>query len=155
MSFFSRFGFGNVSLPFIGIGMAGTLVLGIAAAPASAQGLGLAGLALPLLQGVLGAGGAGIGSPYGSPYEMPVGLPVAELEDGVLPPSGLTPLPYAQAWQQQQQRCNTGRLIGGLVGGGIGYATSQGDGRSWAIPLGALIGSQLGCNASNGRVGFW
>ena len=139
MSSYSRFGFGKALLPLMGLGVAGSFLLGMAAAPASAQGLGLAGLALPLLQGL----------------QMPVGLPVAELEDGVLPPSGLTPQPYAQAWQQQQQRCNTGRLIGGLAGGGIGYASSQGDGRSWAIPLGALIGSQLGCNASNGRVGFW
>lgn len=58
--------------------------------------------------------------------------------------------------QLQQQRCNTGRLLGGLAGGGIGYVSSRGDGRSWAVPLGVLLGSQLGCNAAgSGRVGFW
>ncbi|MFW6730447.1 MAG: hypothetical protein ACODUE_01710 [Synechococcus sp.] len=71
--------------------------------------------------------------------------PMAELLDDGL-----------QQQQLQQQRCNTGRLLGGLAGGGIGYASSRGDGRSWAVPLGMLLGSQLGCNAAgSGRVGFW
>ncbi|MCF8132393.1 MAG: hypothetical protein K9J72_04635 [Synechococcus sp. Tobar2m-G35] len=61
-----------------------------------------------------------------------------------------------QQQQLQQQRCNTGRLLGGLAGGGIGYASSRGDGRTWAVPLGMLLGSQLGCNAAgSGRVGLW
>jgi hypothetical protein len=53
--------------------------------------------------------------------------------------------------QQQVQRCNTGRLIGGLGGGAVAYAMSRDDGRAWAIPLGALLGSQVGCNAAAGR----
>jgi hypothetical protein len=53
--------------------------------------------------------------------------------------------------EQQIQRCNTGRLIGGLGGGAVAYAMSRDDGRSWAIPLGALLGSQVGCNAAAGR----
>lgn len=52
---------------------------------------------------------------------------------------------------QLNQRCNMGRLVGGLIGGGVGYATSRQDGRSWAIPLGALLGSQMGCNMGSGR----
>ena len=59
------------------------------------------------------------------------------------------------AWQtteaQMAQRCNLGRLVGGLIGGGVGYATSRQDGRSWAVPLGALLGSQMGCNVGAGR----
>ncbi|MFN9630117.1 MAG: glycine zipper 2TM domain-containing protein [Cyanobacteriota bacterium] len=58
-------------------------------------------------------------------------------------------------WQpteaQLAQRCSLGRLVGGLVGGGVGYASSRKDGRSWAIPLGALLGSQMGCNVGAGR----
>ena len=38
------------------------------------------------------------------------------------------------------QRCNVGRLVGGLLGGGLGYGFSRQDGRAWAIPLGALLG---------------
>ena len=53
--------------------------------------------------------------------------------------------------QQWAQRCNTGRLVGGLVGGGVGYGMSRKGGRAWAVPLGALLGSQMGCNAAVGR----
>lgn len=53
--------------------------------------------------------------------------------------------------EQQAQRCNTGRLIGGLGGGAVAYAMSRDDGRAWAIPLGALLGSQVGCNTAAGR----
>ena len=53
--------------------------------------------------------------------------------------------------EQQIQRCNTGRLIGGLGGGAVAYAMSRDLGRAWAIPLGALLGSQVGCNAAAGR----
>ncbi|MEB3334750.1 MAG: glycine zipper 2TM domain-containing protein [Cyanobacteriota bacterium] len=52
---------------------------------------------------------------------------------------------------QLAQRCSLGRLVGGLVGGGVGYASSRQEGRSWAIPLGALLGSQMGCNLGAGR----
>ena len=53
--------------------------------------------------------------------------------------------------EQQAQRCNTGRLIGGLGGGAVAYAMSRDDRRAWAIPLGPLLGSQVGCNAAAGR----
>jgi hypothetical protein len=53
--------------------------------------------------------------------------------------------------EQQAQRCNTGRLIGGLGGGAVAYAMSRDNGRAWAIPLGALLGSQVGCNTAAGR----
>ena len=37
------------------------------------------------------------------------------------------------------------------MGGGAGYALSRQDGRAWAIPLGALLGSQVGCSMAVGR----
>lgn len=58
---------------------------------------------------------------------------------------------WALSEAQMAQRCNVGRLVGGLIGGGVGYATSRNDGRSWAVPLGALLGSQMGCNVGHGR----
>lgn len=61
------------------------------------------------------------------------------------------PASWGMTEAQINQRCNVGRLVGGLIGGGVGYATSRQDGRSWAVPLGALLGSQMGCNVGNGR----
>ena len=56
--------------------------------------------------------------------------------------------------QAAQRRCNIGRLIGGLAGGGLGYAASRDDGRAWAIPLGPLLGSQVGCPVAQGQGPF-
>ncbi len=56
---------------------------------------------------------------------------------------------YIQA--QTAQRCNVGRLVGGIVGGGLGYAMSRQDGRTWAVPLGALLGQQMGCSVGSQR----
>ncbi|MBM5790908.1 MAG: hypothetical protein FJ053_03955 [Cyanobacteria bacterium M_surface_10_m1_298] len=53
--------------------------------------------------------------------------------------------------EQVAQRCNIGRLLGGLGGGAAAYAMSRDDGRAWAIPLGALLGSQMGCSTASGR----
>lgn len=61
------------------------------------------------------------------------------------------PLDPAQAEALMAQRCNIGRLVGGLMGGGLGYAASRQDGRSWAVPLGALLGQQMGCSIGVGR----
>lgn len=72
-------------------------------------------------------------------------------------PYGATPsapVPYATqppTPAQLAQRCNTGRLVGGLLGGGLGYGLSRQDGRAWAVPLGALLGSQMGCSTAVGN----
>ena len=46
--------------------------------------------------------------------------------------------------------CSDGKIAGGLLGGGLGAAISQGDGRWWAIPLGAVVGSHIGCDLAGG-----
>ena len=46
--------------------------------------------------------------------------------------------------------CSDGKIAGGLLGGGLGAAISRGDGRWWAIPLGAVVGSHIGCVAAGG-----
>ena len=46
--------------------------------------------------------------------------------------------------------CTDGKIAGGLLGGGLGAAISRGDGRWWAIPLGAVVGSHIGCEAAGG-----
>ena len=46
--------------------------------------------------------------------------------------------------------CTDGKIAGGLVGGGVGAAISRGDGRWWAIPLGAVLGSRIGCEIDGG-----
>ena len=81
---------------------------------------------------------------YGTAAQLPVRRPPQPGPRGDL---GLNP-------QAAQQRCNIGRLIGGLAGGGLGYAASRQDGRAWAIPLGALLGSQVGCPVAQGQGPF-
>ena len=42
------------------------------------------------------------------------------------------------------------RYQAGRDGGGLGAAVSRGDGRWWAIPLGILVGSTVGCDMAGG-----
>ena len=46
--------------------------------------------------------------------------------------------------------CVEGSIIGGILGGGAGAAASRGDGRWWAIPLGIVGGSMVGCQVDGG-----
>ena len=46
--------------------------------------------------------------------------------------------------------CTDGKVAGAVLGGGLGAAISRGDGRWWAIPLGAVLGSRIGCEADGG-----
>ena len=46
--------------------------------------------------------------------------------------------------------CTDGKIAGALLGGAAGAAMSRGDGRWWAIPLGAVVGSVIGCDIDGG-----
>jgi hypothetical protein len=46
--------------------------------------------------------------------------------------------------------CTDGKVAGGLLGGGAAAAMSRGDGRWWAIPLGAVVGGTIGCDLDGG-----
>ena len=46
--------------------------------------------------------------------------------------------------------CSDGKIAGALLGGAAGAAMSRGDGRWWSIPLGAVIGSGIGCDIDGG-----
>ena len=46
--------------------------------------------------------------------------------------------------------CTDGKVAGAILGGGAAAAMSRGDGRWWAIPLGAVVGSKIGCDAAGG-----
>ena len=46
--------------------------------------------------------------------------------------------------------CTDGKIAGALLGGAAGAAMSRDDGRWWAIPIGAVIGSKIGCDAAGG-----
>ena len=46
--------------------------------------------------------------------------------------------------------CSDGKIAGGLLGGGLGAALSRDDGRWWAITLGAVLGSRIGCEIEGG-----
>jgi len=95
-------------------------------------------------------------SPYRAADPWAYGDMVSDGGEALPPAAAPAPLPGPYATQpyspvQLAQRCNTGRLLGGLLGGGLGYGLSRQDGRAWAVPLGALLGSQVGCSAAVGR----
>ena len=46
--------------------------------------------------------------------------------------------------------CSDGKVAGALLGGAAGAAMSRGDGRWWAIPIGAVVGSKIGSDAAGG-----
>ncbi len=46
--------------------------------------------------------------------------------------------------------CTDGKIAGGILGGAAGAAMSRGDGRWWAIPLGVVGGSMIGCDIDGG-----
>jgi len=46
--------------------------------------------------------------------------------------------------------CTDGKVAGAILGGGAAAAMSRGDGRWWAIPLGVVAGSAIGCDVAGG-----
>ena len=46
--------------------------------------------------------------------------------------------------------CTDGKVAGAILGGGIVAALSQDEGRWWAIPLGVVTGSAIGCDIDGG-----
>ena len=46
--------------------------------------------------------------------------------------------------------CTDGKIAGALLGGRAAAAMSRGDGRWWAIPLGVVTGSAIGCDLDGG-----
>ena len=51
---------------------------------------------------------------------------------------------------EKNDECTDGKIAGALLGGGAGAAMSRGDGRWWAIPLGAVVGGTIGCDLDGG-----
>ena len=46
--------------------------------------------------------------------------------------------------------CTDGKIAGGILGGAAGAALSRDEGRWWAIPLGGVTGSAIGCDIDGG-----
>ena len=57
---------------------------------------------------------------------------------------------YTRTPSVDGNECSEGAILGGILGGGAGAALSQGDGRWWAIPLGIVGGSMIGCDIDGG-----
>ena len=55
-----------------------------------------------------------------------------------------------KAEHREDNDCTEGKIAGALLGGGAGAAMSRGEGRWWAVPLGAVFGSKIGCDAAGG-----
>ena len=52
--------------------------------------------------------------------------------------------------EYDENDCTDGKIAGALLGGAAGAAMSRGDGRWWAIPIGAVVGSGIGCDIDGG-----
>ena len=52
--------------------------------------------------------------------------------------------------QHDNNDCTGGKVAGAILGGGAAAAMSRGDGRWWAIPLGVVTGSAIGCDLAGG-----
>ena len=61
--------------------------------------------------------------------------------------------PYVQretTVEYDNNDCTDGKIAGAILGGGAAAAMSRGDGRWWAIPLGVVTGSAIGCDLDGG-----
>ena len=52
--------------------------------------------------------------------------------------------------KKDDNSCVEGSILGGIVGGGAGAVLSRDDGRWWAIALGVVTGSMIGCQVDGG-----
>ena len=52
--------------------------------------------------------------------------------------------------QYDNNDCSDGKIAGAILGGGAAAAMSRGDGRWWAIALGVVTGSAIGCDLDGG-----
>ena len=90
---------------------------------------------------------------YVKSWKDTVEVPCEDSNVGWHRPSRPTERPYYRRHvtvYEDTNDCSDGKIAGGLLGGGIGAAVSRGDGRWWAIPLGAVVGSHIGCDLSGG-----
>ena len=55
-----------------------------------------------------------------------------------------------KAEKSDDNDCTDGKIAGALLGLGAGAAMSREKGRWWAVPLGAVLGSKIGCDAAGG-----
>ena len=90
---------------------------------------------------------------YVKSWKDTVEVPCEDSNIGWHRPSRPTERPYYRRHvtvYEDTNDCSDGKIAGGLLGGGIGAAVSRGDGRWWAIPLGAVVGSHIGCDLAGG-----
>ena len=53
-------------------------------------------------------------------------------------------------YEVDENDCTDGKVAGAILGGGVGAALSRDEGRWWAIPLGVVTGSAIGCDIDGG-----
>ena len=53
-------------------------------------------------------------------------------------------------YEVDDNNCTDGKIAGGILGGAAGAALSRDEGRWWAIPLGVVTGSAIGCDLDGG-----
>ena len=58
--------------------------------------------------------------------------------------------PHRHHHKVDDNSCIEGSVLGGIAGGGLGAALSRDEGRWWAIPLGIVGGTMVGCQIDGG-----
>jgi len=93
---------------------------------------------------------------YVKSYKKRVKVPCENYNGGIYMPQS-TPRSFPRYENRYPNRsytddnsCVEGSILGGIAGAGAGAALSRGDGRWWAIPLGIVGGSMVGCQIDGG-----
>ena len=87
---------------------------------------------------------------YVEVYRDRVEVPCERLHRPTISPPPRYEEPNPNVGSVDNNSCVEGSILGGIGGAGLGAALSRDSGRLWAIPLGIVGGSMIGCQIDGG-----